>query len=117
MFAHLVQRRQRADEKSIAAALDPVETVEPADVDDLARVRDAEPEPVQQLRPARDRHDRGTVGTEGVIDLARQRVVEIPHDVRPLPATSSTAAVICGYAAQRQMLPLIHSRTSSSDPA
>ena len=55
----------------------------------------------------------------GFVERCGAGVGERPHPPRPASsaAAACTAATICGYELQRQMLPLIHSRISSGEPA
>ena len=120
VLADLVQRGERADAQgpaiNRAVAGDAAQLVEAADVDDPLGCGDAQPHPVQELGAAREDGgvvvgERGDGGGPGV----GAGVGEVDH--RLASAAARTAAVICGYDEQRQMLPLIHSRTVAASVA
>src|SRR5262249_9632903 len=56
----------------------------------------------------------GADGRDRFVHVSRARVANRPRDYRPSSRTSRIASRIFGYAAQRQMLPLMYSAMSSS---
>src|SRR4029078_1916563 len=84
---------------------------QPADVDEPVRRLHAEAHEVDEGGAAAEEPRAGPVGQRGdrAVGVGRALVGERPH-----PATSRMAATMFTYAPQRQRLPLIRSRISSS---
>jgi hypothetical protein len=111
---------QRTDPQTGCVDLDRAESGEAIDVEHPRRTDNSFLQPVDQLRPAGQQHRAGVVA-QGADRNGRNAHSLVAEDLHwpPLfaPETSRIAATICGYALQRQMLPLMNSRISPSDPA
>src|SRR5215211_4786374 len=84
------------------------------DVDELRRPLNTHFHEVDQVRAAREKL-RARVRCAGLCRLLRVSRARISERIHVLfPAASLIASTIFGYAPQRQRLPLIHSRISSS---
>ena len=97
VLADLVEGGERADAQLRRPLLDSAQLVEPADVDDPVRRRDAQPEPVQQLgAPGEQRHGAVRDRLDGGCRAVGAGVREVPHRASTTSAAARTAAVICG---------------------
>src|SRR5690349_19908770 len=123
---HVAHASERAESEAAARQLGDggerrIASAEVVDVDEVRRSFDIELHEIDEIRPTgnESRRRRGA-GVERGVDVASAHIFEVDHRVCPPPfeacarRTSCTAAAMPGYAPQRQMLPLIASRTSSS---
>ncbi len=104
--------RERADAHDVAAHLDRGER-QPRDVDHARGPFDVGLHQVDERRAARVEARRTGRGERAGIP-ARRRGDELERAHHAAPRAAATAATMFGYAPQRQMLPLIASRISSS---
>src|SRR2546423_8418861 len=81
------------------------------DVDEILRSLDVELHEIYESGTARDEFRRRVCARLNcIVERSRAMIIEVDH----LPRTDCTAATIPGYAPQRQIFPLIASRTSLS---
>src|SRR5580704_19475746 len=111
MCRNVGERRERPDVHDIAVQAEFLKR-QTADVNHRLGFTDTNPHPVQELGATRENRDSGTRGSSDGLNRRRGSGVHKRfHD--SASAAARTAPTICGYAEQRQRLPLIHSRISA----
>ena len=117
----LIQRAEGADAHDFAVERNASQTAEPANVGDDVGVGDSEPHPVEELGPPAMNTAPAAADATASSRLFGRRYAKLRMRLQPRFASCNaawrTAATICGYAAQRHRLPLIHSEISASEPA
>ena len=97
MLRGVGQRGQRADaDAALGQGFDAVHIRDAGDVQDLPRLGDADPCPVEQFSAAGEHHRIGRLcESDGIGPRGRLGIAEVAHQAFSL-ATASTAAAICG---------------------